>query len=336
MPTRLIPKRGLREDLQALQTFVRQRQKNWTHVARDLSLIRQQYVAYTLGFDRCTAYSTLQPRSSRAKHLNALYDQSPNCLSYIGELRDRANAKLSVCPYCGLPGRLTLDHYLPRAVAAFPQFSVYSLNLVPACDACQSAKGAFVPARRRIVSRTVDRTNTRSSRLRSATTGRALTRALNVRAKVKATSQPSLDRILHPYFDNFLTGVVWRLEPRDISKAGAGLDLIPASLSLRHSSLVRFHIKKLKVAERSRKDISHWLQFVAQYLRENGIQTFLPARNAVSRLHSSMLEKDLTPNSIACVVLRAIETDAALLQTVLARALQPTPVLTVRSQGVPL
>ena len=43
-----------------------------------------------------------------------------------------------VCPSCGHRTAATLDHYLPRS--HFPEFSVFPLNLVPACYECNQIK----------------------------------------------------------------------------------------------------------------------------------------------------------------------------------------------------
>lgn len=44
------------------------------------------------------------------------------------------------CPYCGRKGLGTIDHYLPQD--HFAVFSVYSPNMIPACQACQLKKGS--------------------------------------------------------------------------------------------------------------------------------------------------------------------------------------------------
>ncbi|MDY7566842.1 hypothetical protein QN400_07215 [Pseudomonas sp. RTC3] len=43
------------------------------------------------------------------------------------------NALLS-CPFCGGDGARTIEHYLPQA--SYPEFSVFSLNLMPSCGDC--------------------------------------------------------------------------------------------------------------------------------------------------------------------------------------------------------
>jgi len=42
------------------------------------------------------------------------------------------------CPFCGMGETSTLDHYLPKE--DYPQFSIFSQNLVPACAACNTLK----------------------------------------------------------------------------------------------------------------------------------------------------------------------------------------------------
>jgi len=49
-----------------------------------------------------------------------------------------------ICPFCGLSQVATLDHYLPKS--KYPQFSVLPSNLVPACQDCNSGKGAKITA----------------------------------------------------------------------------------------------------------------------------------------------------------------------------------------------
>jgi hypothetical protein len=42
------------------------------------------------------------------------------------------------CPFCGMGETSTLDHYLPKET--YPQFSIFSRNLVPACASCNTLK----------------------------------------------------------------------------------------------------------------------------------------------------------------------------------------------------
>ena len=49
------------------------------------------------------------------------------------------------CPYCGIVGVRSLDHYLPKSL--FPAYSVTPNNLVPSCSHCQTEKGDYFPER---------------------------------------------------------------------------------------------------------------------------------------------------------------------------------------------
>lgn len=62
-------------------------------------------------------------------------------LSWITTMRE--GHELHCCPMCGGTGVAALDHVLPKA--NYPEFAIYSFNLVPTCDACnrrRSNKGA--------------------------------------------------------------------------------------------------------------------------------------------------------------------------------------------------
>lgn len=63
------------------------------------------------------------------------YSNPYSDLQYIKELR--AKGSPDVCPLCGSLKTATLDHFLPQA--DYPEWIVYSKNLVPACD-CNSKR----------------------------------------------------------------------------------------------------------------------------------------------------------------------------------------------------
>jgi len=58
--------------------------------------------------------------------------------SYLGQWAKKPGSVS--CPYCGRKGLGTIDHYLPQD--HFAVFSVYSPNMIPACQACQLKKGS--------------------------------------------------------------------------------------------------------------------------------------------------------------------------------------------------
>ncbi|MEE4098637.1 hypothetical protein [Pseudomonas viridiflava] len=47
---------------------------------------------------------------------------------------------LGSCPMCGNSALGTVEHYLPKT--PFPEFSVFSLNLVPSCSSCNQKRGS--------------------------------------------------------------------------------------------------------------------------------------------------------------------------------------------------
>lgn len=56
--------------------------------------------------------------------------------------RWRSIAPYGTCPLCGVRTVSTLDHYLPKQ--EFPVFSIYPLNLIPACKDCNIDKRSEV------------------------------------------------------------------------------------------------------------------------------------------------------------------------------------------------
>ncbi|MBK1664473.1 hypothetical protein CKO38_06200 [Rhodospirillum rubrum] len=56
------------------------------------------------------------------------------------EMRRSILKRISVarCPFCGISESSTLDHYLPKE--QYPEFSVFSPNLVPCCSPCNTRK----------------------------------------------------------------------------------------------------------------------------------------------------------------------------------------------------
>jgi hypothetical protein len=56
--------------------------------------------------------------------------------SGAGQREDMDNQK---CPMCGRVNIASLDHYLPKSL--YPEFAVFSMNLVPVCSECNRLKG---------------------------------------------------------------------------------------------------------------------------------------------------------------------------------------------------
>ncbi|WP_155736110.1 hypothetical protein [Pseudomonas chlororaphis] len=47
---------------------------------------------------------------------------------------------LGSCPFCGGDGARTIEHYLPQT--SYPEFSIFSLNLMPSCGDCNRKRNA--------------------------------------------------------------------------------------------------------------------------------------------------------------------------------------------------
>jgi hypothetical protein len=74
------------------------------------------------------------------KRVKSLYESPPSHqLQFIEKYRDILSP--DVCPMCGGLGKGTLDHYLPKD--DYPDFTIFSKNLVPACD-CNSKRNTTV------------------------------------------------------------------------------------------------------------------------------------------------------------------------------------------------
>jgi hypothetical protein len=84
----------------------------------------------------CAYFIKPLPNLNKAeKHaLKLLYSTSANEYEFLSVLRE-SGKKIS-CPVCGSLAGATLDHYLPKSV--YPEYSVYSWNLVPACFDCNT------------------------------------------------------------------------------------------------------------------------------------------------------------------------------------------------------
>ena len=81
--------------------------------------------------------ATLNPVLSNqlASDFDHYYSRPVNGFEYIKKIRDELSP--TVCPMCGSLSSGTIDHILPRA--RYPELSLFSLNLVPACG-CNSRR----------------------------------------------------------------------------------------------------------------------------------------------------------------------------------------------------
>lgn len=83
---------------------------------------------------------TVLPQSTLAEELKTAlrnhYDSPPVLLDFLETVRHRGSP--DVCPMCGSLKSGTLDHVFPKS--KYPELSIFSRNLVPACD-CNTKRG---------------------------------------------------------------------------------------------------------------------------------------------------------------------------------------------------
>ncbi len=103
--------------------------------ARFENRIRKAQYKYLKGSRAPTVLVPLKLYKKLAKWIRYNYKTAPKylALDWIKSARDEHN--LAVCPMCGGTAVATLDHVLPEA--NYPEFAVFSFNLVPSCDGCQ-------------------------------------------------------------------------------------------------------------------------------------------------------------------------------------------------------
>jgi 5-methylcytosine-specific restriction endonuclease McrA len=104
-------------------------------------VIRRKFVQYS----QLARSSTLQgmPISPFAPNplLESCYSDSNNLSALKTDIKEKQLVLLrGECQYCNIGEPNTFDHYLYKS--SFPEFSALSLNLVPCCSACNSAKGS--------------------------------------------------------------------------------------------------------------------------------------------------------------------------------------------------
>ena len=72
--------------------------------------------------------------NEESKSLTGCYKST----SKTSEIKAKVKAITQKCPYCDIGSVTPIDHYLPQSV--FPEFSIYSLNLIPVCTDCNGNK----------------------------------------------------------------------------------------------------------------------------------------------------------------------------------------------------
>lgn len=107
----------------------------------DLSPYRMQIrVAYcSYARSRCSSLMPIELNDPAIAALKLAYSSEAKSakLNWIDEVRN--GHELNFCPLCGGPGARTIEHHLSKD--DYPEFSVFSMNLVPSCGTCNSKRG---------------------------------------------------------------------------------------------------------------------------------------------------------------------------------------------------
>lgn len=103
--------------------------KSYPKIKSSLRHILANYRQYIAASGNAFIVSPIKIPAGTSEHLKKHYTSPPNDLSYINEMR-RSSTYLA-CPMCGSVLSGTLDHILPKNT--YPEFSVFSQNLVRAC-----------------------------------------------------------------------------------------------------------------------------------------------------------------------------------------------------------
>ncbi|NVJ46732.1 MAG: hypothetical protein HWE07_06380, partial [Cytophagia bacterium] len=109
-----------------------------TAIRDSLVEINEAYAAFEETKANPWALSENTTISDRAKKVLKVRYKSArvNSLEFIKDLR--SSFSTDFCLMCGGYGNGSLDHYLPQSM--YPEFAIYSNNLVPACN-CNSLRG---------------------------------------------------------------------------------------------------------------------------------------------------------------------------------------------------
>lgn len=130
------------DDLQILKDLSKKNScASSPYLAHEFLIMKQQYETFNRNNGIPWLCSSAGIQDILAEKLEYHYEkQSPKVtFEFIKKIRKELSPK--TCPMCGSMGVSTVDHYLPRA--DFPEWTIFSKNLVPACD-CNSRRSTTV------------------------------------------------------------------------------------------------------------------------------------------------------------------------------------------------
>jgi 5-methylcytosine-specific restriction endonuclease McrA len=341
MPSAFRHSRTIDEDLRALGDYSRNNRIDEADRTLAKTVVRNGLKRYFFRYGHAFQAPRQLRLNSRlqdhAPFLHRLYDSKSAPFDYIAELRNIE--KLGVCLYCGLPLNFTVDHYLPRDLKAFPHYSFFSLNLVPACSSCQSSKQNHYPSHfpkaegRKRAKTTPAKGRHRALTLRlhrdgsSAAPGRKVPathgvshsriRSIAAKRRMAAIDVREPRRIVHPYLDRFLRRQVFDLDltwnwelPLEWNQEVPRIARLVwrSRLTTAQRTLLVFHENRLHIKDRAQSHVRRthfaFAETVTE-LRMNETQV----RETINLMRLNARKKAGVANSIEEAYFRALKED---------------------------
>ncbi|MEW9581397.1 hypothetical protein [Paraburkholderia sp. DGU8] len=342
MPSAIPYLRTAEDDLYAIGLYARTyKGKGWHERVKNASCaykgLKPTFYSYGKLFQTPRRLFPAKLRSL-ASFLYDLYESEAEPFRYIKALRDPE--KIGACPYCGLSKNITVDHYLPRTLRAFPHLSFLSLNLVPSCSDCQGSKGSFYP-RKPACDLTPAKGRRHKLRLRLCSEKHA-----KIKRERRSNAQPAPSlrfrgptplrpktvsriqetrRFIHPYLDRFLRRSVFDV---DLAWAGERPEIARFLWKPRVSSaqraLVAFHLANMKVKDRARGIIRRRYRAFVKVLAGKNLNEHEILNHLRFRL-ASVKEETGIANSIEAKCLEALLRDPTAISKLVAASLSPKP-----------
>lgn len=322
-------------DLKAIRQLIASKGKGWAKLRGIMPFLQQSFELYPSQLSSNYRFTRLRPANTAAKTLHNLYDSRRKAFRYISELRERGRNKLGCCPYCGLPGNITLDHYLPRDLTGFPHYSALETNLVPACFDCQLLKRNYIPvpsvgARRNKVRQRIRRKREPlwSKKRVIAYPVRRLRKRMGALKASQASSTTELPfhgdrRFVHPYYDSFLGRPVLTLRASENLKRNLYIEV--RNCNVREQAILRFHLRKLKVEQRLTASFERFQSIAEKSFRERNIRTISAAEQQLDYLVSEAIKRGKAINNLEAVTMRHLRADEFAIRELLRRAKEPIP-----------
>lgn len=102
------------------------------------SMIKERYSIYNKNIENLD----FKNRKREKEAFQSLYNSTTTSKNIMKEIKDKNRVNHPNCPYCGIASGETIEHILPKDV--YPEYSIFSKNLIPCCSQCNSLKGTKI------------------------------------------------------------------------------------------------------------------------------------------------------------------------------------------------